>query len=116
HGRIPLLDIGTVARIRRREIEVLPGIESFVAGGARFAGGAARDFDGVVLATGYRPALSAFLQGAAGVLRADGVPEAGGAGTLPGLYFCGFFVTPTGMFREIAREARRIAAAIARSC
>lgn len=117
HGRIPLLDIGTVARIRRREIEVLPGIDSFVGGGARFAGGAARDFDGVVLATGYRPELSAFLQGADGVLGPDGVPKASGAETLPGLFFCGFFVTPTGMFREIAREAKRIAAAIARrSC
>ena len=116
HGRIPLLDIGTVARIRRKEIAVLPGIESFAAGGARFAGGVARDFDGVVLATGYRPALAAFLETADGVLGADGVPRASGAETLPGLYFCGFFVTPTGMFREIAREAKRIAAAIARSC
>ena len=32
----------------------------------------------------------------------------------PGLYFCGFYVSPTGMLREIGREAKRIAKAIAR--
>ncbi|HKA87374.1 MAG TPA: NAD(P)/FAD-dependent oxidoreductase, partial [Haliangiales bacterium] len=114
HRRIPLLDIGTVARIRRREIEVLPGVDAFVAGGARFAGGVERAFDAVVLATGYRPALSAFLDPAAEVVDENGVPRASGAETLPGLYFCGFYVAPTGMLREIARDARRIARAIAR--
>jgi hypothetical protein len=33
---------------------------------------------------------------------------------LPGLYFCGYYVSPTGMLREIAREAGRISAVIAR--
>jgi cation diffusion facilitator CzcD-associated flavoprotein CzcO len=112
HGRIPLLDIGTVARIRRREIEVLPGVDAFTAMGARFADGIERDFDGVVLATGYRPALAEFLEPAADVVDADGVPTASGAETLPGLYFCGFYVSPTGMLREIARDAKRIARAI----
>lgn len=114
HGRIPLLDIGTMARIRRREIEVLPGVESFDAAGARFAGGAQRPLDAVVLATGYRPALSAFLD-APDAIDERGLPRASGAETAPGLYFCGFHVAPTGMLREIAREARRIARAIARA-
>jgi indole-3-pyruvate monooxygenase len=112
HGRIPLLDIGTIARIRRHEIEVLPGVDSFVAGGARFAGGVERELDAVVLATGYRPALADFLEPAAEVVDAEGVPTASGAETLPGLYFCGFYVAPTGMLREIGREAKRIARAI----
>ena len=43
-----------------------------------------------------------------------GVPRASGAETLPGLYFCGFYVAPTGMLREIAKDARKIARAIAR--
>jgi len=114
HARIPLLDIGTVARIRRREIEVVPGIASFNASGARFADGVERPYDAVVLATGYRPALAAFLDPAAGALDDTGRPRASGVETLPGLYFCGFYVAPTGMLREIAREARRIARAIAK--
>jgi indole-3-pyruvate monooxygenase len=113
-GHIPLLDIGTVARIKRGDIEVMSGVESFTPAGARFAGGAERDFDAVVLATGYRPALAAFLEPAAEVVDAEGVPTRSGAETLPGLYFCGFYVAPTGMLREIGREAQRIARAIAK--
>jgi phytoene dehydrogenase-like protein len=44
----------------------------------------------------------------------DGTPSSSGReSALPGLYFCGYNVSPTGMLREIAREARRISAAIA---
>lgn len=44
---------------------------------------------------------------------ADGTQRSSGRnGGLPGLYFCGFFVSPTGMLREIGIEARRIARAI----
>jgi cation diffusion facilitator CzcD-associated flavoprotein CzcO len=113
HGRIPLLDVGTIDRIRRGEIEVVPGIESFTPGGVRFEDGVERAIDAVVMATGYRPALAAFLE-SDGVLGGDGVPPSG-VETLPGLYFCGFHVAPTGMLREIAQEAVRIARSIARS-
>jgi len=110
--RIPLLDIGTVAAIRRREIEVLPGVESFDASTVRFSDGKERAFDAVVLATGYRPSISDFLEGAEGLLDENGAPR-NGANLLPGLHFCGFNVVPTGMLREISREARRIAQMIA---
>lgn len=113
-GRIPLLDVGTIARIRRREIEVLPGIESFTASGVRFSDGVERPFDAVVLATGYRPALDALLDVKDGAVDTDGGPLKSGVETLPGLFFCGFYVAPTGMLREIAREARSIASSIAR--
>lgn len=35
-------------------------------------------------------------------------------GRIPGLYFCGYLVSPIGMLRDIAMEARQIAAAISR--
>lgn len=111
-ARIPLLDIGTIARIRRKEIEVVPGIESFTPHGVRLTNGTESRFDAVVLATGYRPALGAFVEAAA-ALDSRGTPLKSGVETLPGLYFCGFHVAPTGMLREIGREARRIAGAIA---
>lgn len=114
HGRIPLLDIGTIARIRAGEIEVLPGVDAFTDRTVRFADGVERSFDAVVLATGYRPALAGLL-GAGDALDADGSPRRSGVETAPGLYFCGFYVSPTGMLREIAREARRIARAIGRA-
>ena len=112
HARIPLIDIGTIQRIRRGQVEVLPGVTSFGARGARFADGVERTFDCVVLATGYRPSVAAFLAPADRVLDSEGVPTSSGTEALPGLYFCGFHVAPRGMFFEIGREARRIGRAI----
>jgi indole-3-pyruvate monooxygenase len=112
-GRVPLLDIGTVAHIRRKEIEVVPGVESFTPNGVRFTDGMERPFDAVVFATGYRPELGAILGGTSAALDAEGKPKTSGAQALPGLYFCGFHVAPTGMLRDISSEARRIARSIA---
>ena len=51
---------------------------------------------------------------AAQVCSKDGVPKKSGEEVLAGLYFCGFHVSPTGMLREIAIEAKRIARSVAR--
>jgi hypothetical protein len=52
--------------------------------------------------------------GAPAALDQDGAPTTSGReAPIPGLYFCGFRVSPAGMLREIGREARRIGAAIA---
>jgi len=110
--RIPLLDVGTVAAIRRGEIEVLPGVESFDSSSARFSDAKERGFYAVVLATGYRPSIADFLEEAEALLDEEGAPR-NSANLLPGLHFCGFNVVPTGMLREISREARRIARIIA---
>ena len=73
-------------------------------------------FDAVILGTGYRPAVKALLQAVDAVLDQHGVPlVSGGPTALPGLYFCGYKVAPSGMLREIGIEARRIAAQISRS-
>ena len=50
---------------------------------------------------------------AACVTDASGTPLVSGRESpLPGLFFCGFHVAPTGMLREIGIEAQRIARAI----
>jgi indole-3-pyruvate monooxygenase len=115
-GRIPLIDVGTIARIRKGEIKVHPGIERFFEDAVLFADGKEEKFDAVIFATGYRPRVSSFLEGAPAAHDDEGTPLSSGAeAPAPGLYFCGFHVSPTGMLREIAREARQIGAAIARS-
>lgn len=109
-GRVPLLDIGTVAAIRAGTIEVRPGIERFEEGTVVFTDGASAPFDAVILATGYRPDLRPLLPDVDGVLDASGQPRvSGGATAQPGLYFCSFRVAPTGQLREIGIEAKRIA-------
>ena len=80
--------------------------------GVTFEDGSSRQFDAIVTATGFRPGVERFLQPSETFVNADGERQVVGNN---GLYFCGFSVTPTGMFREIALEARRIAEHIARA-
>lgn len=113
-ARIPLIDVGTIKQIKRGQIAVYPGIESFTEDGVIFTDGKQRKFDAVILATGYRPRVNAFLVDATVVYDKDGTPfSSGQEAPIPGLYFCGYSVAPTGMLREIALEAQRISAAIA---
>jgi hypothetical protein len=67
-----------------------------------------------VLATGCRPRVNEFIPDASSAFDEDGTPTSTGKeASIPGLYFCGYYVSPTGMLREIAIEARQIGAAIA---
>lgn len=112
--RIPLIDVGTMRLICLGEIVVYTGVEKFLENRIRFNDGKEADFDAVVLATGYRPQVSDFLQDNASVLDKEGTPiSTGKESSIPGLYFCGYYVSPTGMLREIAIEARQISKAIA---
>jgi len=104
-ARIPLLDIGTVALIKRGRIRVRPGIKRFSGAAAEFGDGERAEYDAVVLATGFRCGLD-YIEGAP--LDERGRPR----GDEPGLYFVGFRNVSTGLLREIAREAKRVARAI----
>ena len=113
-ARIPLIDVGTVKLIKRGVITVYPGIEQFTHEGVIFTDGQQGAFDAVILATGYRPRVNSFLTGA-GAYDEQGTPLCSGQeSAVAGLYFCGYYVSPTGMLREIGIEARRISAAIAK--
>jgi hypothetical protein len=71
--------------------------------------GPARRLDAVVPATGYRAAVGDFLVGWEAVCDSSGTPTTSGAPTaLDGLNFCGMYVSPAGMLRQIRLEAARI--------
>ena len=109
-GRIPLLDIGTLARIRDGSIKIRGGITHFTGDGVAFAGTASEPFDAVILATGFRPDLRPLLPDTPGAFDTRGLPLVTGRTTNePGLFFCGQRVVPTGQLREIGIEATRIA-------
>jgi cation diffusion facilitator CzcD-associated flavoprotein CzcO len=114
HDRhIPLLDIGTMDHIKAGRITVHGAIARFTESGVIFDDGTSLDLDAVVLGTGYRPALEDFLPDWEAVCDDEGRPlVSGGATSLPGLFFCGQFVSPSGMLREAGIESRRIATAI----
>ncbi len=113
-GSTPLLDIGTIDLIKQGAVAVYPGLSRFEEGTVGFEDGRRAAFDAVVLATGYRQNLGAFLQDCDTALDAEGKARTSGeeAG-VPGLYFCGFRNARGGLLREAGREAERIAAHIA---
>lgn len=108
--RIPLIDIGTLGRIRDGSIKIRGGIDRLTDNGVVFDDGSAEDVDAVILATGYRLDLRPLVPDMTSVLDERGVPLVTGRATAaPGLYFCGQTVVPTGQLREIGLEAMRIA-------
>ena len=111
-GRIPLIDIGTVALIKEGSVGVRPGVERFAGDQVHFSDGQHAAYDAVILATGYRPRLDGILPDDGEALDGQGAPRSSGAEVAPGLFCCGFAVPPTGVLREIAKEAQAIAAAI----
>jgi hypothetical protein len=105
-GKTPVIDVGTLARIRAGDIVVRPGLERFTERGVRFGDGTQSDYDTVVLATGYRSGVAALLPGTTLPVDAAGLPqELIGAGEREGLYFVGYDVRQPGVLRTIDRQS-----------
>lgn len=111
HGRTPVIDVGTLARIKSGDRQVRPGIQAFTQGGVRFVDGTEGAFDAVVLATGYHPAISSLFPGIEIPLDPNGMPCNGvGTGALAGVLFVGFDVKQAcGLLRTIGAQAREVA-------
>jgi hypothetical protein len=114
-GKTPMIDIGTLARIRSGEIAVFPGIAALQRDRVRFLDGREQAFDTIVLATGYSAGLSVLFPQHTLPLDARGLPTAlHGEGTLQGLHFVGFDIRqPGGLLRTISMQAPRVAERIA---
>ncbi|MEU1037245.1 NAD(P)/FAD-dependent oxidoreductase [Streptomyces sp. NPDC005907] len=115
-GAIPVQDVGLVDAVRQGRVEIVAAVERFEDGKVVLADGDRIEPDVIIAATGYRRALEG-LVGHLGVLDARGRPVVHGARTprdAPGLYFTGFTNPISGMFRELALDAQKIAKAIAR--
>ena len=112
-GRIPILDIGTIAQVKAGRIRVRPAVQEVLSDRVRFVDGRTEPFEAIILATGYRPGLDRFIDGFESISDARGRPHRFGEEmTVPGLFFVGFRNPPTGALREIAFEAPRVAEAI----
>jgi cation diffusion facilitator CzcD-associated flavoprotein CzcO len=109
-GRVPVIDIGAVAKIRSGAIKVRGAIERFSPGGVAFVETGEERFDAVILATGFRPDLRALLPNVEGVLDAQGKPRfSDRASGAPGLFFVGATPSPSGQLRQIAIGATQVA-------
>ncbi|MGX7872235.1 flavin-containing monooxygenase [Mesorhizobium sp. ORM6] len=104
-SRIPVIDIGTIGKIREGEIKVAPDIAEISERRAHFADGKQGEFDAIIFATGYRPGYARFLEPGIQPDRSGVTPKA----TDLGLYLVGFHNAVTGLLREIGIEAQAIA-------
>jgi putative flavoprotein involved in K+ transport len=114
---IPIIDVGLIDCVKKRQVEIVAALLGFDGPDVILAGRERIRPEAVIVATGYRRGLEP-LVGHLGVLDSRGKPVVNGASTAPGapdLYFTGYTNPITGMFRELAIDARRIARAIARA-
>ncbi len=116
-GSIPVQDVGIIDAVRKGKVEIVAAVEKFEDGKVVLADGSRVQPDAVIAATGYRRALEG-LVGHLDVLDGRGKPVVHGARSprnAPGLYFTGFTNPISGMFRELALDAEKIAKAVARA-
>lgn len=114
-GHIPVLDIGTVKHIRQQHIHLYDDIDHIQGSTVSFLDGKQQEFDAIIAAIGYYSDYANIID--IDKSRIDDLK-------LPvnkqkyfgkdGLYFCGFWIAPTGQIREIALDAQKIAKDITR--
>ncbi|WP_329451261.1 NAD(P)/FAD-dependent oxidoreductase [Streptomyces sp. NBC_01724] len=115
-GAIPVQDVGLIDAVRGGHVLPVATVDSFDKDVVVLADGTRITPDAVIAATGYRRALEP-LVGHLDVLDARGRPVVHGGRTpkhAPGLYFTGFTNPISGMFREMALDARKIARRLAK--
>ncbi|MFD3652498.1 flavin-containing monooxygenase [Streptomyces sp. NPDC058620] len=116
-GAIPVQDVGLIDAVKTGRVVPVATVASFDGDTVVLADGTRITPDTVIAATGYLRALE-HLVGHLGVLDERGRPVVHGGRTpkdAPGLYFTGFTNPISGMFREMALDARKIARSVAGS-
>ncbi|KAL1209196.1 putative indole-3-pyruvate monooxygenase YUCCA10 [Cardamine amara subsp. amara] len=75
-GKAPVIDVGTVQKIRDGEIQVINcGIGSIKGKTLTFENGLKQDFDAIVFATGYKSSVCNWLENYEFVMKKDGFPK-----------------------------------------
>lgn len=110
HGSAPILDIGTIAHIRKGNITVRSDIAYIQHKTVQFDDGSRDHFDAIVAGIGYYRDYADIIK--VEHTRFDDLKASIDKQKYfgkDGLYFCGFSISPTGQIREIARDAQKIA-------
>ena len=113
-GAAPLLDIGTIDHIRKGNIKIHNNIDYIQNKTIFFDDGTSKDFDAIVAGIGYYRDYAEIID--VDKDRFDDLKVCADKQKYfgkDGLYFCGFWISPTGQIREIALDAQKIARDIA---
>ncbi|GLF97319.1 flavin-containing monooxygenase [Streptomyces yaizuensis] len=116
-GASPVQDMGLIAAVRSGAVRPVAAVTAFDGESVVLADGGSVAPDVVIAATGYRRGLEGML-GHLEVLDPGGRPLARGGRSpkgAPGLHFTGYTNPISGMLREIALDADRIAREVARA-
>ncbi|HXB45995.1 MAG TPA: NAD(P)/FAD-dependent oxidoreductase [Puia sp.] len=109
-GNVPLLDIGTVKHIREGHIQIHGDIDYISGKTIYFDEGKKEDFDAIIAGIGYCRNYAEIID--VDKSRFEDLKARANKQKYfgkDGLYFCGFWIAPTGQFREIALDAKKIA-------
>ncbi|XVE97540.1 hypothetical protein REPUB_Repub03eG0028100 [Reevesia pubescens] len=113
-GKTPVLDVGTLAKIKSGDIKVCPSIKRLKRHAVEFVNGKTENFDAIILATGYKSNVPYWLKEREMFSEKDGYPRRpfpnGWKGEC-GLYAVGF--TKRGLLGT-SMDAKRIAEDIER--
>ena len=116
NASIPLLDIGTIRHIRAGHIGIYDDIDHMEHKTVYFKNGKAEDFDAIVAGLGYYRDYADIVN--VDTSRFEDLKQPLNKQKYfgkDGLYFCGFWISPTGQIREIGLDAQRIAKDIAKN-
>jgi cation diffusion facilitator CzcD-associated flavoprotein CzcO len=111
---VPLLDIGTLKLIRKGHCTVYDDINRIENKAVYFKSGRKNEFDAIIAATGYHKGVGQDLL-KIDKSRFDDLRVSTDKQKYfgkDGLYFCGFYISPTGQIREISKDAQKIAKSI----
>ncbi|KAK7320708.1 hypothetical protein VNO77_30428 [Canavalia gladiata] len=114
-GKTPVLDVGQLAQIKSGKIKVMEGVKEITRNGAKFMDGQEKEFDAIILATGYKSNVPTWLKSCE-FFTEDGMPKTpfpNGWKGEQGLYTVGF--TRRGL-QGTSCDAINIAEDIAEQC
>lgn len=113
-GKAPVLDIGTIRHIRQGHIKIYGGMDKINGNTVYFKDGRKEDFDAIIAAIGYCRDYAEIID--VEKTRFEDLKLPLGKQKCfgkDGLYFCGFWISPTGQIRETSIDAQKIAKDIA---
>ena len=107
-GKTPVMDIGTVAQIKKGNIKVKPGVTGINGGEVSFEDGSNLETDVIIAATGYRPGIEELLDDAT-LLDHNGIPKyVSCPAPNEGLHFVGFDVYSLGIINSIYTQSEEV--------